>query len=66
MNINNIKSQPTSFTNCHIEYAVCTDNGDIMAKYMTLESAKTMLNLGSYIQELFVYKGKILALGDVI
>ena len=67
MNINNIISQPTSFTSSSLEYAHVDKDDNIVRTYTTLQSAKYMSELsGGYVLEVFTIRSRILAIGDVV
>jgi hypothetical protein len=67
MNINDIISQPTSFTSASLEYAHVDKDNNIIRVYTTIQSAKYMSELsGGYVLELFTIKNKILAIGELI
>lgn len=66
MNINDIVSQPTSFTSAVLEYAHVDSQHNIIRIYTTLQSAKYMSELSNgYVLEVFTIRNKILAIGDI-
>lgn len=66
MNINDIVSTPTSFTNRSLEYAHVDKYDNIVRIYTTLQSARYMVSLCSgYVLEVFTHRDQILSIGEV-
>jgi len=67
MNINNIIQSPAMFRDkVQTRWAVCEANGDIYRIFEALESAKVMTSGSQYIQEVFVYKGDVISIGEIL
>jgi hypothetical protein len=65
VNISEIVNTPTSFRNTHTEYVQCDNFGNILRRYQSLQSAQYMISLGEgFVVEVFVEKGKIIAIGE--
>jgi len=65
MNINDIISQPTTFTSASLQYAHVDSSDNIVQIYTTRQSATYMVSLlDGYVLEVFAMKNKILAIGD--
>ena len=66
MNINDITSQPTTFTSASLQYAQVDSNDNIVQVYTTRQSASYMVSLsGGYVLEVFTIKNKILSIGGI-